>query len=159
MSSAITPGMLAVIRTERTCLVVRVLRIYTRYVAANNPITIAEALPLVDLINMKPFKERDCGNFVVETRFDDLHPWDHDTRRQVFDHIQRRVYDLEQTLQDHEHTLEKDPPFQVAAWKVANAMSDVKKTLPPGKDMSHAEMLCEVYGDCYPNAHLRCKIT
>lgn len=165
MPTEIKPGGLAIYQKGHVHQLVRILRIFPhQQTTLQFPFTkgaeviTAETLPLIDLSALAPMKAWSAGNFVCEHPITDLTPYDIQARADLFADLRTRLRRLEEQIKVYEVTTGCDPSFQIMKWKFQDAAQRVEQEAPPGKTYTRSELICEIYRECYANAHLKCKL-
>ena len=167
MSNDIKPGSLVVYKDDYNHTLLRVLRVYTKeevtypngYTAtggvyADSPY--AEVIPLVNLKELTPTRNQPGGTYVNQYRLADLQPYAAQ-RREIFDDLRTRLRRLESQIRIYESTVACDPTFQIQKWSFDALVEEIKDA--PGQGaLNTQELAIKIYGECYPNAHVKIKL-
>ena len=114
----------------------------------------AEILALVVLDTFTTCRSYDNGCYTHDVLLSDLTPFDEAARKEVFDDLATRLNRLRQAIRLYETTVECDPKFSVPKFKLEDSLKGEEK----GASLNVAEILTKLYGECYPNPHLKCKV-
>lgn len=114
---------------------------------------VAEVLALINLDTYTPCRSLDSGNYTHSVLVEDLTLLDEATKQEIFQDLATKLQRIQHMLRLYETTRERDPKFQISRHALESAVGE-----ECAKKLTPAEMLGKLYGGCYANPHLKCKV-
>ena len=161
----ITPGSLVIFkRNGQQRAIGRVLRLFDKdtyrwgvgwnYKSDVKPH--AEVLALMIVDTMSTCRSYESGSYTHDVPVEDLTPFDGAARKELLEDLNTKVNRFQQSLRLYETTVECDPKFMVPKRGVSDRLQVDQRE--EAKNLNTAEILTRLYGKCYPNPHLKCKV-
>jgi hypothetical protein len=163
----IHPRQLVVVKHNNRRIISRVVRCYTQletpegyplsYSAINSgkhedrvKAVYVELLSLVDLDNMRVCREK---QFTYTYRLSDVQVYDRKLELEIAEDLASRVRRVQEQIRLYQSTIMCDPGFN--ADNQAINQYTVRQQLQNLPKKNAAEILQDIYGECYPDAHTR----